>query len=445
MELQLFTDQQGRDLRFKQFLASELGQLWQAIPFKQLALQFPRLSNRGSPGFFSIEGAIGLQVLKHYFNGMSDDKLRQRINTDYALQFFCGIRLKPGEMIKDKDIVGRWRRWLAGEIDYKEFQQTLVRYWSPFIKQQSAVLMDATCYETDLRYPQDTKLLWESCQWLWRFIDRLRKRLGLLKIRRKSKQIKRAYDAYARLKRKPKKRRLNITRRLLKFLRKALQCWEQLNQSNQLIITERKYNRIQDIRTVFAQQSQRFKDPEEKIKNRIVSLSKPYIRPIIRGKEIKRVEFGPKVHSISVDGITLIEHYSNNAFNEGIRLEKTVNLHVSYFGKCAQLGADRIYANNYNRRYCSRKAITTSFAPKGPKPKVKGHKELLRKELNAARSSVMEGTFGNEKQHYGLAKIKARTEQTEKLWVHLGVWTASAVKIGKRMKSKKKEVPLTAA
>ena len=31
----------------------------------------------------------------------------------------------------------------------------------------------------------------------------------------------------------------------------------------------------------------------------------PYIRPIVRGKEIKSVEFGAKVNNIQIDGISI--------------------------------------------------------------------------------------------------------------------------------------------
>ncbi len=39
----------------------------------------------------------------------------------------------------------------------------------------------------------------------------------------------------------------------------------------------------------------------------------------------------------------------------------------------------------------------------------------------------MEGSFGTEKEHYGLQKIKARTELNEILWIFFGVHTANAV------------------
>jgi hypothetical protein len=45
----------------------------------------------------------------------------------------------------------------------------------------------------------------------------------------------------------------------------------------------------------------------------------------------------------------------------------------------------------------------------------------------------MEGSFGTEKEHYGLQKIKARTEKNEILWIFFGVHTANAVLIAKRL------------
>ncbi|MEE1079529.1 MAG: hypothetical protein U0L19_00065 [Bacteroidales bacterium] len=41
--------------------------------------------------------------------------------------------------------------------------------------------------------------------------------------------------------------------------------------------------------------------------NRIVSVSKPYVRPIVRGKEVKKVEFGAKCNNILVDGMSFFK------------------------------------------------------------------------------------------------------------------------------------------
>ena len=44
------------------------------------------------------------------------------------------------------------------------------------------------------------------------------------------------------------------------------------------------------------------------------------MRPIVRGKENKTVEFGAKSNNILIDGISFIEKVLFNAFNEGTRL-----------------------------------------------------------------------------------------------------------------------------
>ena len=433
MENQIFCTQDGRDFRWQIFLSMPLGHLYESIPFEELARLFPSSSGRGAPSIFDVKGMIGLQILKAYLN-LSDDKLRQRLNTDWALQYFCGIRLKLGQMIRDKDIVGRSRRWLAKHIDYEAFQEQLAKHWSPYIEQQSAVLMDATCYEVSIRYPTDVKLLWECCEWTWTLIDKWSFRLGQRRIRRKQKAIYQRYISFQKLRRKPKKRRIAITRSLLRLLKKALDTWAVMKQKHRQQIILRQKEQIQKllIEQVYEQQLLHFTNPEAKINNRILSLSQHWIRPIIRGKETKKVEFGPKVHLFNVDGISFVEHFSFNAFNEAKRLEPTIELHQQYFNKCQFVGADNIYATNANRRLCT--TITTTFVPKGRKPKHPNkNKQLIKKRLRAARAAQMEGAIGNEKLHYGLNRIKARLPDTQKLWLYFGVWTASAVKISKRI------------
>ena len=437
MEAQLFTDQIGRDLRWAQFLNTQLGQLYQAIPFSELEKQFPAADQKGRPAFMTTRGGIALQMLKSYL-GLSDEKLIDRINSDWVLQYFCGIQLKTGQWIRDKDYVGRWRRYLAKHIDYSVFQKTLATHWSDFIQRPAVVMMDATCYESHLRYPTDVKLLWESCLFIWQLIDERCKALEIKKIRRKQRDLQSAFSNYQKYKRKPKKLRISITRRLLNLLAKGLQVWDDLVFKYGSLLPQKIFETLQSIRVVYTQQISRFNDPDCKIKDRIVSLYKPYIRPVVRGKEIKKTEFGAKVHSFQVDGITFIEHFSFDAFNEGIRLQSTMALVQEYFGRCKHLGADRIYANNANRKYCSIKGIATNFVRKGPRPKTPTLNDHLRNVLASIRASQMEGTFGNEKLHYNLHRIKARTEKSEKLWIYFGIWTASAMKIAKRILNAKK-------
>lgn len=70
----------------------------------------------------------------------------------------------------------------------------------------------------------------------------------------------------------------------------------------------------------------------ESVLDMIVSISKPYLSPIARGKDVKNVVFGAKVNNILIDGISFIEKLSFNAFNEGTRLVPCLKMHKLLFG-----------------------------------------------------------------------------------------------------------------
>jgi hypothetical protein len=142
---------------------------------------------------------------------------------------------------------------------------------------------------------------------------------------------------------------------------------------------------------------------------------------------------------LQVDGISFIEYFNYDNFNEGTRLQSTIHLQQRYFGACHQMGADAIYATNENRRYCTGNEIATSFVAKGNEGKNKEQKSQMRSLLGKVRSTILEGSFGNEKNHYQMNKIKARTEHNEKVWIFFSLLTCNAMQIAKRMQAALKE------
>ena len=58
--------------------------------------------------------------------------------------------------------------------------------------------------------------------------------------------------------------------------------------------------------------------------------------------------------------------------------------------------------------------IQTSFVKRG-RPFIEDNKGkyLVRKELARVRATAMEGSFGTQKEHYDLRRVKARTKLTE--------------------------------
>ena len=145
----------------------------------------------------------------------------------------------------------------------------LANYWKPYLKETNIMLEDATCYETSMRYPTNVKLLWESTEGSCHQLKLICKYLKIWMPLNKYEEQWNKYNNYSHKRKKMHKETLKRTKSLLYLLEKIV----------------------------------------------FVSISMSYIRPIVRGKEVKAVEFGAKVNMIQCDGINFIEHLRFNAFN----------------------------------------------------------------------------------------------------------------------------------
>jgi hypothetical protein len=270
-------------------------------------------------------------------------------------------------------------------------------------------------------------------------IQGVRKQLGLRRSRIRVDKQKRRYLHFARKRKKSKRENKRVCRWLLHYLNRLIKQLESLQQKHAASLSLSQAGRLSTIRTLKGQQEQLHVEGQPRVADRIVSLHKPYVRPLIRGKEVKPVEFGCKVHLLQVDGINFIEHLSYDNFNEGTRLQDTTELQIRYFGACYQLGADAIYATNQNRRFCREHHIYTSFVPKGKEGKYQEQKSKMRALLSKVRATVLEGSLGNEKNHYLLDKIKAKTKGGEIAWLFFSLLTSNAQQIARRMQARENQ------
>jgi len=381
---------------------------------------------------------LALMFLKAY-SDLSDRKLIEHLNGSIQYQMFCGILLGP-EKLPDFKFVSRIRTELSRKLDIRTAQHVLAKAWKPYINQPNVVLEDATCYESYIRYPTNVKLLWECVDWMYGQMKLTCKYLKIPTPRSKYMEQKDKYFAYMRMRKKPWKETVKRTRSLIYLLDKVINQQWRIEDENRIRIRfpEKYYTRKTVIMKVLDQQKEMFKT-KKSVPDRIVSIAKSYVRPIVRGKEVKKVEFGAKVNMIQFDGINFIDHLDFNPFNESTRLVNSVWYSRTLFGKITHLSADDIYATNANRTFCKQQGITTNFKRKGRAGKHEDHRQIMASELRKERASRMEGSFGTEKQHYSLDKIKARTMLNEILWIFMGVHTANAVRIAKRLAQEKPE------
>ena len=436
--LSLFPNQDLLPASYHFFKTTKLGKAYQAIPWQQIDQLhqdcYPeKYQKSGRPSKWNPQAKVALLLLKSY-TGLSDTKLLERVQTDYAFQYFCSIKLADNERISDPTLLSRIRKEFGNTDFLNRLQILLGKHWKGHMKQNPTLLMDATCYESHVRYPTDPKLLWECTQQLFDWIQNLCKQLKIRLPRSKFRQVEKAWKAYNFRRRKSQVQTRRIKNRLLKLLKKLTGLLENLLRHNpHYSMRERDYSRFAIIKKVYQQQKYMYDHKVNRVPDRIISLAKPYLRPIKRGKETHSTEFGMKAHVIQNDGICFLEHASFAAFNESKRLKSACRLHQEIQGEnCEELGADRIYATNENRKYTTSNQVFTGFVQKGRKSEDKTTKSK-KQRINKERATRMEGKFGHHKQAYGLDKIKARSATSELVWVFFGIMCANMVAIGDRI------------
>ena len=399
------------------FENSELGRMKRLLPLHEMAVNFGLVSNhrvrkRGPKPFFSPEGKVALVFLKMYTQ-LSAPKLMEQLNGNVHYQIFCDIAINPLSPLTNYKLIDDIVSELSDKLKIQQQQDILAEAWKPYMKNLETFYTDATCYESDMRYPTDQKLLWEC-------VDVEKANMGYVKQRKHSKSQQR-----------------KLTRRLIHLLGKILEeIRKMIRGHDEEVLTVREQSTVGIITKVYRQQKNHFNsnNPRESIPDRIVSVSKPYVRPIVRGKEVKNVEFGAKSNNILVDGISFIEKLSFNAFSEGTRLEHCIKMHKRMFKVDAKkIGGDTGYAGASNRNLCKQMGIQTSFVSRGRPSTEKKEKDFVRQELARVRATAMEGSFGTQKEHYAMRKIKARKRKTEILYIFFGIHTANIVNLARRM------------
>ena len=411
----------------KSFTESELGRLHSVFPFERMAkilgLSQQRLGRRN---IFTPSAKIALMVLKAY-TGFSDRQQVEHLNGNIHYQMFCGIMIDPSFPITNYKIVCAIRNEMASRLDIDSLQEVLASHRKPYLDNQHVCMTDATCYESHMRFPTDMTLLWESIEWLYRYICRHCGELGIRRPRNKYKNVAESCLSYCKKRKRKASRTRMLKRRMIRLLEKLLMQRDEIHSryGSSLRYTQDYQKRLSIIRKVLAQEKELF---ERRKVSGIASIDRHYIRPIIRGKEIKSVEFGAKANNIQIAGISFIEHLSFKAFNEGIRLKDSIRMQQKLMNvRVRCVAADSIYGNNANRKFCTKYGISTSFVRKGMAAKDESMRKVLRSELSRERATRLEGSFGTQKQHYSPSRIKARNRKTEILWIFFGIHTANAV------------------
>ncbi len=231
--------------------------------------------------------------------------------------------------------------------------------------------MDATVFPEKIKYPNDVSLLNDVRQWLVKEIKKISKSAGL-KIRTYRRKARKIYLQFAKNKRKSKKAIKKAKKQMLQFVRRNIAQLKDLIETTNKQMETKIGDKLKLAEEIFRQQDEMYRSNKNRIKERIVSFYRDYVRPIKRGKSGKPVEFGPKGALSLIGGFLFLDSFGHDNFSEAsedIVREQIKNYEEKFKKKPLFFTGDKLYGTLKNREIMKEEKIRGSFVALGKKAK----------------------------------------------------------------------------
>ena len=387
--------------------------------------------------------ALGALIIKERL-GTSDRETVEQIRENPYLQYFIGLSEYTDQAPFDASMMVHFRQRLGLELMGRVNEAVVAQLFNrspegtsevasepaeaqaeeegeallPAIGNQGQLILDASCAPADIRYPTDLGLLNQAREQTERVIDELYGQLkGQMsqKPRTYRQQARKEYLKVAKQRRLTSKQRRKAIRKQLGYLRRNLAHIDALLATGASLshLTPQCYRTLLVVSEVYRQQQLMYQTRSRRVDDRIVSLTQPHVRPIVRGKAGTPVEFGAKFSASCVQGCVFLDRLSWDNFNESGDLRSQVEQFKARFGCYPEsVYVDRIYRTRANRAWCRERGIRLSGPPLGRPPrqgKAQAHQQARQDEK--VRNAI-EGKFGQGKRRFSLGRIMARLAHT---------------------------------
>lgn len=285
-------------------------------------------------------------------------------------------------------------------------------------KNRGKLILDATCAPADITYPNDLGILNQARKKTERIIDSLYKNChykGTKKPRTYRKKARKDYLKVAKKRRPSRKERRWAIAKQLQYIKRNLSSIETLINSGADLskLSPNKYKMLLVVTEVNRQQLWMYENESTRIDDRIVSVNQPHIRPIVRGKVGKPVEFGAKISVSCFDNYVFLDHLSWSNFNESRDFQDQIEEYKNFTGYYpSSVHVDKIYRTKANRAWCKERGIRISGPPLGRPPK-NISQEAKKQAIDDERfRNAIEGKFGQAKRRFNLNLVMTKLPQT---------------------------------
>ena len=194
-------------------------------------------------------------------------------------------------------------------------------------------------------------------------------------------------------------------------------------------LTDRQMERLNTLRSIYQQQKYMYDNRTHRVPDRIVGVSQPFVRPIVRGKNGKPVEVGAKLNISVVDGWTRLEFCSFDAYNEAGNLQEMVERFHNREGHYpSRILADKIYRNRENLSYCREHGIRLSGPALG-RPKKGETRDKAQDYRDECERVEVERRFSLAKRKCGMGLVTAKLRETAAHVIAMSVLVLNLSKI----------------
>jgi len=386
--------------------------------------------------------------------GLTDEETVDQIRENPSIQFFCGYESYTTEKPFDKSLMVHFRKRITAEIMKdiareafaEEARKAVVGRDAPGAPgddddndsstgasgesggtgvgrdapgaPKGTMLLDATCCPADIHYPTDINLLNHARELTEQIIDHLHEqsaRSGIDKPRTYRNVARTAYLSFAKKRKYTAAHLRNAIRQQLQYVRRNLDTIaKQVGQGVGLRGLDKElYKKLLVVSELYRQQKLMYDGRTHKVEGRIVSISQPHLRPIVRGKANAPVEFGAKVATARIGGFTFVIHLDYDNFQEAKYLIESAEEYRRIFGIYPEaIIGDRAYGTRENRNYCKSKGIRLSGPGLGRKSEEVKEAEKKQNYQDGCVRNAIEGDYGSGKRKYGLDRIMAKLDDT---------------------------------
>ena len=410
----------------------------QIIPWDKIEAKYANLFPSGTGNVAKpLQLALGACLIQREY-AYSDEEIVLQIQENPYLQYFCGYAgYDDSKPPFDSSSMVHFRKRLTPEI-LAEINEMVIQEVEKEDDQNDnnrsgggnsgTMIVDATCAPSNIRYPQDVSLLNEAREDAEKLLDVLHSPTDGKKPRTYRKRARKDYLKYVRCRKHTAKMTHKAIGKQLSYLKRDLAAIDgKLNQGEALNV--RQTERLETIRKIYAQQKYMYDNHTHSVPDRIVSVSQPFVRPIVRGKAGKPVEFGVKLDISVSDGWTRLEYHSFDAYSEATKLQEMIeNFHKREGHYPSRVLADKIYRNRENLSYCKERGIRLSGPALG-RPKKDMFRDKAQDYRDECERVEVERKFSLGKRKCGMGLVTAKLEDTAAHVVALSILLLNLRKI----------------